>query len=69
MTIAVLGAGMVGRAIALDLAKDYSVTSFDLNAKKISTELLERSTDLYKQSPLIFLIFKNTKTCFRLLIL
>lgn len=31
MTIAVLGAGMVGRAIALDLAKDYSVTSFDLN--------------------------------------
>ena len=32
MTIAVLGAGMVGRAIALDLAKDYAVTSFDLNA-------------------------------------
>ena len=33
MTIAVLGAGMVGRAIALDLAKDYDVTSLDLNAK------------------------------------
>jgi saccharopine dehydrogenase-like NADP-dependent oxidoreductase len=32
MTVAVLGAGMVGRAIALDLAKDYSVTSFDFNA-------------------------------------
>jgi saccharopine dehydrogenase-like NADP-dependent oxidoreductase len=32
MKIAVLGAGMVGKAIALDLAKDYSVTSFDLNA-------------------------------------
>jgi saccharopine dehydrogenase-like NADP-dependent oxidoreductase len=31
MTIAVLGAGMVGRAIALDLAKDYKVSSFDLN--------------------------------------
>jgi saccharopine dehydrogenase-like NADP-dependent oxidoreductase len=29
MKIAVLGAGMVGRAIALDLAKDYSVSSFD----------------------------------------
>ncbi len=29
MRIAVLGAGMVGRAIALDLAKDYNVTSFD----------------------------------------
>jgi lysine 6-dehydrogenase len=29
MTIAVLGAGMVGRAIALDLAKQYKVTAFD----------------------------------------
>jgi lysine 6-dehydrogenase len=36
MTIAVLGAGMVGRAIALDLAKDYSVTSFDLNATNLN---------------------------------
>ncbi|HNR16739.1 MAG TPA: saccharopine dehydrogenase C-terminal domain-containing protein [Chitinophagaceae bacterium] len=35
MTIAVLGAGMVGRAIALDLAKDYSVTSFDLNKENL----------------------------------
>lgn len=32
MTIAVLGAGMVGRAIAVDLAKNHTVTSFDLNA-------------------------------------
>lgn len=31
MTIAVLGAGMVGRAIALDLAKQFTVISFDLN--------------------------------------
>lgn len=35
MTIAVLGAGMVGQAIALDLAKDYTVTSFDLNAQNL----------------------------------
>lgn len=35
MTIAVLGAGMVGRAIALDLAKDYRVTSFDINAASL----------------------------------
>ena len=34
MTIAVLGAGMVGSAIALDLAKDHTVTSFDLEAEK-----------------------------------
>lgn len=32
MTIAVLGAGMIGKAIASDLAKDYEVTCFDLNA-------------------------------------
>jgi lysine 6-dehydrogenase len=31
MTIAVLGAGMVGRAIAIDLADNYDVTSFDLD--------------------------------------
>lgn len=37
MTVAVLGAGMVGRAIALDLAKDYEVTSFDLSAENLST--------------------------------
>lgn len=36
MTIAVLGAGMVGRAIALDLAKDHTVTSFDLNAANLA---------------------------------
>jgi lysine 6-dehydrogenase len=35
MTIAVLGAGMVGKAIALDLAGDFTVTSFDLNASNL----------------------------------
>jgi saccharopine dehydrogenase-like NADP-dependent oxidoreductase len=35
MTIAVLGAGMVGKAIALDLANDYTVTTFDLNASNL----------------------------------
>ncbi|MFN8291907.1 MAG: saccharopine dehydrogenase C-terminal domain-containing protein [Chitinophagaceae bacterium] len=42
MTIAVLGAGMVGRAIALDLAKDYRVTSFDINAASLD-ELRKRN--------------------------
>jgi lysine 6-dehydrogenase len=36
MMIAVLGAGMVGRAIALDLAKDHTVTSFDLDAENLN---------------------------------
>jgi lysine 6-dehydrogenase len=35
MTIAVLGAGMIGRAIALDLAKEHGVTSFDLNKENL----------------------------------
>ncbi|MDQ6903796.1 MAG: saccharopine dehydrogenase NADP-binding domain-containing protein [Bacteroidota bacterium] len=43
MTIAVLGAGMVGRAIALDLAKNYSVTSFDIDEH--SLRLLKEKDD------------------------
>lgn len=39
MNIAVLGAGMVGRTIALDLAKDFTVTSFDVNPQNL--ELLQ----------------------------
>ena len=45
MTIAVLGAGMVGRAIALDLAKDYAVTSFDLNAQNLE-EVKKRNSSI-----------------------
>ncbi len=37
MNIAVLGAGMVGRTMALDLVKEYSVTSFDFNSNNLST--------------------------------
>ncbi|MEI7472710.1 MAG: saccharopine dehydrogenase C-terminal domain-containing protein [Chitinophagaceae bacterium] len=40
MHIAVLGAGMVGRAIAIDLAKDFDVTSFDLSP--VSLEILQK---------------------------
>lgn len=35
MTIAVLGAGMIGQAIALDLSKEHDVTAFDLNAQNL----------------------------------
>jgi lysine 6-dehydrogenase len=42
MTIAVLGAGMVGRAIAVDLAKEYDVTSFDLSKESLD-ELQKRN--------------------------
>ena len=42
MTIAVLGAGMIGRAIALDLAKEHTVTCFDLDAQNLE-EVKKRS--------------------------
>ncbi len=45
MTIAVLGAGMVGRAIALDLAKDHTVTTFDLDAENLN-ELKARNASI-----------------------
>jgi lysine 6-dehydrogenase len=43
MTIAVLGAGMIGRAIALDLANDHDVTCFDLSKNNLE-ELNNRSS-------------------------
>ncbi|MEJ7626958.1 MAG: saccharopine dehydrogenase C-terminal domain-containing protein [Ferruginibacter sp.] len=35
MNVAILGAGMVGRAIAIDLSKKYNVTSFDINENNV----------------------------------
>jgi len=35
MKIAVLGAGMVGRAMAIDLSKKFEVISFDLSEKSL----------------------------------
>ncbi len=36
MKIGILGAGMVGRAIAIDLAKSYQVTSFDISSDSLN---------------------------------
>lgn len=46
MHIAVLGAGMVGRTIAIDLAKQYSVTSFDVSNE--SLQLLTQKDNTIK---------------------
>ena len=59
MNIAVLGAGMVGRTIALDLANEYQVTSFDSSTKSLSTlknlksniSILEADLLQYKNYP------------------
>ncbi|MBC7946463.1 MAG: saccharopine dehydrogenase NADP-binding domain-containing protein [Chitinophagaceae bacterium] len=45
MTIAILGAGMVGRTIALDLSSDYDVTAFDLSKANLE-ELHNRSSTI-----------------------
>jgi lysine 6-dehydrogenase len=43
MRIAVLGAGMVGRAMALDLASSFEVTAFDVNEENLN-QLKERNS-------------------------
>lgn len=45
MTIAVLGAGMVGRAIALDLTTAFDVTSFDVSEQNLHL-LQNKSTNI-----------------------
>ncbi|MCF7920419.1 MAG: saccharopine dehydrogenase NADP-binding domain-containing protein [Candidatus Cloacimonetes bacterium] len=45
--ITVLGAGMVGRAMALDLAKKYQVTSFDINKENLN--ILSQSSNIKTQ--------------------
>lgn len=46
MQIAILGAGMVGRAMAIDLASQYTVTSFDVSS--ISLEILSQKNKSVK---------------------
>lgn len=46
MQIAILGAGMVGRAMAIDLAANYKVTSFDVSGK--SLQLLTQKNNTIK---------------------
>src|SRR5688572_27596507 len=45
MKIAVLGAGMIGRAMALDLAAQHTVTSFDVDEKNL-TLLRNRNSNI-----------------------
>lgn len=48
MKIAVLGAGMVGRTIAFDLASSFDVTSFDVNEENLQL-VKERNTSIKLQ--------------------
>ena len=57
MTIAVLGAGMVGRAIALDLVTHHDVTCFDLS--KDNLEELKNRNSAVKTASADFLLYKE----------
>ena len=48
MKVAVLGAGMVGRAIALDLASDFGVTAFDASKQNLKL-LSEKNSSIQTQ--------------------
>src|SRR5687767_14553430 len=45
MKIAVLGAGMIGRAMALDLVAQHTITSFDVDEKNLSL-LRDRNSNI-----------------------
>ena len=47
MQIAILGAGMVGRAMAIDLAAKYNVTSFDVSDNAL--QLLSQKNNTIKK--------------------
>jgi len=51
MNIAILGAGMVGSAIAIDLSKKFQVTSFDISEKNLAS-LQQQSAIKCKQADL-----------------
>jgi saccharopine dehydrogenase-like NADP-dependent oxidoreductase len=69
MTIAVLGAGMVGRAIALDLARDHSVTSFDLSAVNLE-QLKEKNPTIQVASADLtdYSLYKDLLSPFELIV-
>ena len=60
MQIAILGAGMVGRAMAIDLQQKYSVTSFDVSEQ--SLDILSKKNKLIKTVKTDLSNFENYAT-------
>ena len=60
MNIAILGAGMVGRTIALDLAKTHQVTSFDVSVENL--EFLKQKNESITIRKEDLLQYNNYKT-------
>lgn len=63
MKIAVLGAGMIGRAIASDLAFNHSITAFDLNKENL--KLLQNKNPSINTKRVDLSEYKNYKRWFK----
>ncbi|MFZ1801063.1 MAG: saccharopine dehydrogenase C-terminal domain-containing protein [Chitinophagaceae bacterium] len=63
MKIAVLGAGMVGRAMATDLAHDYEVTSFDKSSENL--QILQSESSKIETREMDLSDFLNYKEAFK----
>ena len=69
MKIAVLGAGMVGRAMAIDLAHNYNVTSFDKSIENLQILQVKNSGIETREMDLSdYIKYKETFSSFDLLI-
>lgn len=69
MNIAVLGAGMVGRVIALDLSKEHSVTSIDVNENNLqSLQKQNAKIEIIKADLKDYASYKNLLTQFNLVV-
>ncbi|MEP6927601.1 MAG: saccharopine dehydrogenase C-terminal domain-containing protein [Ginsengibacter sp.] len=69
MNIAVLGAGMVGKSMAIDLAKEHSVTSVDVNEKNLhELKKLNDKINIIQADLRSYSSYKNLLESFELII-
>src|ERR1700754_320240 len=69
MNIAVLGAGMVGRVMALDLAKEHSVTSIDISEANLqSVQKQNNSIKIIKTNLKDYSSYRNLLSPFDLVV-
>ena len=68
MKIAILGAGMVGSAIAIDLSSQFEVTSFDISEKNLSALKLHKAITCVKYDLSLFNSYAELLATFDLVV-
>lgn len=68
MKIAILGAGMVGSAIAIDLSSQFEVTSFDISEKNLSALKLHKAITCVKYDLSLFSSYAELLATFDLVV-